>query len=294
MRFGLASRLLRATVAEFARWMTNEYPPWAAYRGLMAGRLIALDKMLGIRPIGIGETWRRLFAKTVILVTGDDTTEACGSEQLCAGLKAGIEGGVHAASAFWDENAKKEDTGFLLIDAKNAFNEMNRDLMLWRIRFDWPKGCRFIFNCYKHWGTLFVRDQDGSKFTLFSKEGVTQGDACSMHAYGIGTLPIVHHMKNLRKKILQLWYADDASFGGNFNDIINLFRELKKIGPGYGYFPEPSKCVLVVNETNLEKAKTFFKEEGFQISTGKRFLGGFLGSPEGKAKYIAKKVSSWE
>ena len=90
----------------------------------MSSRLIALDKMPGVRPIGIGDIWRRLFAKTLIHVAGSDVQLACGTDQLCSGIKAGIEGGVHAAHKFWEEHQADDATGFLLIDAKNAFNEL--------------------------------------------------------------------------------------------------------------------------------------------------------------------------
>ena len=54
----------------------------------MSGRLIALDKQPGVRLVGVGETWRRLFANIVIKVTGPESTMARQDDQLCAGLKA--------------------------------------------------------------------------------------------------------------------------------------------------------------------------------------------------------------
>ena len=76
-------------------------PTWAAYRALKANRLVALDKCPGVRPVGIGESWSRLFAKCVLKVSVGEAKEACGVKQLCAGLEAGIEGGIHAMKLLW-------------------------------------------------------------------------------------------------------------------------------------------------------------------------------------------------
>ena len=63
--------------------------PGASYCEFMPGRLIAIDKQPGVRPVGFGETWRRLFAKIVLKVTVPESTMACQDAQLCARLKAG-------------------------------------------------------------------------------------------------------------------------------------------------------------------------------------------------------------
>ena len=97
MKYGLMSGALREEVAMLTDWLSNDRPPWASYRALMSGRLVAIDKNPGIRPIGVGETWQRLITKVNLKVTGEGAVLSCGDKQLCAGLPAGIEGAVHGA-----------------------------------------------------------------------------------------------------------------------------------------------------------------------------------------------------
>ena len=141
-------------VAEVGEWLSNGRPPWSAYCTLMSGRLIALDKSPGIRPVRTGETWRRLLAKCLLRVSGQEAKAAYGTEQLADRVEAGIEGVIHAARLQWAQHSQEEDWGFLLIDARNTFNEENRTAMLWAVRNEWPSGAQFNFNCYRHWATL--------------------------------------------------------------------------------------------------------------------------------------------
>ena len=55
LRHGKSSQQLREELAEWTEWLCNGVPPFAAYRALMACRLVALDKVPGVRPVGIGE-----------------------------------------------------------------------------------------------------------------------------------------------------------------------------------------------------------------------------------------------
>ena len=133
-------------VGDFVEWLGNGRPPWAAYRALMIVRLIVLDKQPGIRPVRVGETWRRLLDKCLLRVAGTDAKAACGTTQIAGGAEAGIEGDIHAMRILWEENAQEEYWRFSLIDARNAFNEENLTAMLWAVRHKCPSRAQFTFN----------------------------------------------------------------------------------------------------------------------------------------------------
>ena len=83
--------------------------PWADYRALMSGRLIALGKQPGTRPVGVGETWQRLMAKCLLLVAGPEAKATCGTTQLAEGVEAGKERAIHEMRVLWEEHAQEED-----------------------------------------------------------------------------------------------------------------------------------------------------------------------------------------
>jgi hypothetical protein len=112
--------------------MLNEIPTRAPYQPHMARGLLALDKCLGIRPIGRGKTWRQAIAKYSLPVTGSEAKEAYGIDQLCTGLESGIEGGINTMQFMWEQYKQEEDW--------NAFNEQNRTVMLWMIGHERPLG----------------------------------------------------------------------------------------------------------------------------------------------------------
>ncbi|KAF6200183.1 hypothetical protein GE061_006484 [Apolygus lucorum] len=289
LRHGRHSQRLRAAVATLANKLANENVSWESIQALVASRLVALDKCPGVRPIGVGECLRRILGKCMAEVTGEDVTVACGEKQLCGGLAAGIEGAVHAMSTLYREKATANaHWGLLLVDAKNAFNAMNRMVALWQARIRWPRCARFLYNTYKGHAELVFR---GSENKLYSREGVTQGDPLAMLLYGISTLPLIEKLQDPR--MTQCWYADDSSAQGHFGDLRSWWDKLLALGPDHGYFPQGPKSFLVVHPDDIEEAKERFSGTGITVVTGQRFLGGYVGDKDGKQAYLKKKMEKW-
>ena len=65
-------------------------------------------------------------------------------DQFCTGLKAGIYMLVHGVKYIWDVNCTKENWGFLLVHAKNAFNNIHQIVMLWTVRHLWMSGAHLF------------------------------------------------------------------------------------------------------------------------------------------------------
>ena len=133
-------------MASLCHRLSNSIVPWVNIRGLVANRLIALDKCPGVQPVGVGETLKRVVGKVIWLATKLDAKEVCGGiSQLCAGTGAGIEGAsaVHALNQLFEENHQNK-WGVLMVAAENAFNSLNRTAALWNVRVLWPR-CSWIF-----------------------------------------------------------------------------------------------------------------------------------------------------
>ena len=160
------------------------------------------------------------------LATGMDVEEVCKVDQLCSGLKAGIEGAVHAMRDLFHEKVGT-GWGLLLVDAKNAFNSVNREAALWNAWVLWPRCSRFLFNTYRGYATLVVH---GASEYEFSKEGVTQGDPLSMLMYTIAVLPLIQALVD-HDKWDQNWYAYDSACCAVLPRLREWFDKLSELGP---------------------------------------------------------------
>ena len=264
--------------------------PWEDIRALGACtcRLVALDKCPGVRPIGVGETLRRIAGKTVCLLTRYDLEDVCKISQLCGGVRAGIEGAIHAISDLFLER-EEDGWGVLLIDASNAFNTINRQAALWNSRILWPNCSLFLFNTYRGWVPLIVTD---SSDILYSREGVTQGDPLSMFLYALATIPLIECVGRPNEGV-DVWYADDASACAHLHALKEWFVQLLRVGPSYGYHPEPTKCMIVVSSDYLSLAHQIFDSFGVRITTSHRLLGGVIGDHDGISSYLECCVNEW-
>jgi hypothetical protein len=106
---------------------------------------------------------------------------------------------------------------------------------------------------------------------------------------------MIRQLKVLYPELKQPWYADDTRDLGSFDDIIRMFTRLMEIGPDFGYFPNPSKSIIVTPASKLEFAEQHFNSTydlGFSVCTGHRYLGGFIGDSVSRDEYVSSEISS--
>ena len=171
-RNSMAAEDLCKAVAELAQKMG--YKNCQHLEALINCRLFPLKNQKNdVKPIGIGEVFRRMISKCIMKTVREDTMKAVGNLQLCAGQQAGAEAAVHAAKEI---SADKECEAVLLIHASNAFNTLNRQAMMHNISVLCPSLATYVKNTYE----IAPRLLAAKDLELKSEEGTTQGDLVAM------------------------------------------------------------------------------------------------------------------
>ena len=101
-----------------------------------------------------------------------------------------------------------------------------------------------------------------------------------MALYGIALLPLAEILRKEFPKVMQPWYADDAAMNGSASDVAPCFEKLIKVGPMFGYHPEPEKSWCVSPLASEAPAKAAFAAADLKVKycRGQRYVGGFVGS----------------
>lgn len=96
---------------------------------------------------------RQIAGKAVMILRRKDVIQAVGSPQLYAGQIAGTESAIHVIyNILKDHNTE----GILLIYVENAFNSINRELILHNLEFIRLVIATYISNCYTFPVRLFI------------------------------------------------------------------------------------------------------------------------------------------
>ena len=213
--------------------------------------LCALSKKDGgIRPIAVGTTLRRLITKVGFKPISQELGLLFRPNQLGYGSKGGSEAAAHAARHYLTRNIQNKV--FLKLDIKNAFNCLNRDIMLQKVKEKIPSLFNLLWQAYSKPSHLFYRNN-----ILSSETGIQQGDPCGPALFSLGIDDIVKGLKSE----LNLWYPDDSNLAGSpqvvLEDLQTVTRELNTIGLSIN----PNKCELTcVNLQHSEAVISEFKQ----------------------------------
>ena len=114
---------------------------------------------------------------------------------------------IHAMSQVFVEEGTD---GILLMDASNAFNQMNRSVALHNIQITCKEMSLYIINTYRSPSRLFVCGGGD----ILSQEGTTQGDVLAMPWYSINTSIMIQSLRTSTPGVKQVWLADNSAGGG--------------------------------------------------------------------------------
>ena len=146
---------------------TPAVQPW-----LCGGSLAALHKKDGgLRPVAVGETWRRLTSKVLASIVVEDVREYLEPLQVGVGTKAGCESLVHVVRQWLGRNSSDANRVLAMLDLSNAFNCIDRSAFRAAARRVMPSAVPWIDFCYGIDSNLML----GSHLVQL-RRGVQQGD----------------------------------------------------------------------------------------------------------------------
>ena len=277
----VASRDLCASLAIVAQRICTSYVDPIAIKPLLVSRLVQATRSTPNQYWGHGSPYHRQGRPKIIV--GPDIQDATGCRQLCGGQTSGTEAAVHAARTAFELETTE---AILLVDATNAFNALNRQVALHNIRRLCPPIATILINSYRSPSDLLV---DGD--VILSQEGTTQGDPLAMPMYGLATIPIIRKLDSICE---QIWFADDSAAIGKIAQLHAWWTKLIKVGPAFGYLPNPAKTWIVGKQDHLNLATDTFRGSGVNVtSEGRPYLGAAIGTSEYLEKYVSAKVSEW-
>jgi hypothetical protein len=114
-----------------------------------------------------------------------------------------------------------------------------------------------------------------------------------MIVYGIALLPLSERLRAFEPTVLQPWYADDMAMVGPCSGIAKVTTLLARLGPLRGYFPEPSKSILICKPAVRDLARQALASFDFKYVDGHRYVGGFIGTDEAREAWLEPQLDAW-
>ena len=174
---------------------------------------------------------------------------------MCSGQESGSEAAIHAMRELFDQETTE---AILLVDAANAFNNINSNALLNNIRIICSIIAQYVINCYSSPARLFII---GGK-ELASKEGTTKGDPLAMAIYALCLTPLfemlMHVLTDVENSTKMVVFADDLTGAGRLEMLSRWWKTLFEIGPKFDYYPQPKKSWLIVKEKFKEEADRIY------------------------------------
>ena len=215
---------------------------------LSSSRLIALPKANGdVRPIAIGETWRRVTARAICFQKRKEFADYFTPLQHGVSVEGGAELLVQQVQLLME---KHEDWILLKTDVKNAFNSVSRSHLLNQVLTTFPDIHNHTALVYSDINPLIYL-QISHPVILSSHEGVHQEDPLGSALFSIAMQPILEDLQSHHKEVTILAYLDDVYLLGSPDRVFHVIERLRSAFSDINLMIEEKKCEIYCSSSPL-------------------------------------------
>jgi hypothetical protein len=250
---------------------------------------VALRKPNGsIRPIAVGEIWRRLTSKVAAKWGIAEAGAFLAPLQVGVGTPGGAEGEIHAITALVQHHEGDSALAIATVDFSNAFNTVCRKAMLAGVRQHAPRIARWVELCYTVPNPLVFGDT-----LMHSQTGVQQGDPLGSLLFSLPLHPLVRRIStDFPDLLMNAWYLDDGALVGPHAQVSGALQLLQREGRSIGLAMHPGKSEVWWPTMDEDIGTRYPAGIGINRGPGITLLGGALGTPEFVESVVGKRVES--
>ncbi|GJR22592.1 hypothetical protein Tco_0971119 [Tanacetum coccineum] len=241
-----------------------------------------------VSPIAVGTVWRRLVSKVASSSIGNSMNTYLHDFQFGVGIPGGCEAVLHSVNRLIESKGNEVGLSMLLVDFKNAFNLVDRGVLLRKTGLRLPSISPWVEFCYARPARLYYDDS-----VLWSCQGVQQGDPLGPLLFALALHPLVQTINQSCELTLQAWYLDDGTIVGDTLMVAKALDIIKTDGPARGLFLNVDKTELFWPvEDPRSRMDGVFPINISRPLNGVKLLGGSVSLDEGFCRDLAlKRVS---